>query len=45
MIVFDKLWITMKERNISTYQLRENCGIDSKTDRRLKPPKEAVFVI
>lgn len=36
MIVFDKLWITMKERNISTYQLRENCGIDSKTVRRLK---------
>ncbi|MBR4858888.1 MAG: helix-turn-helix transcriptional regulator [Clostridia bacterium] len=36
MIVFNKLWITMKEKNISTYQLRENCGIDSKTIRRLK---------
>lgn len=36
MIIFDKLWITMKEKNISTYQLRENCGIDSKTIRRLK---------
>ncbi len=36
MIIFDKLWITMKEKNVSTYQLRENCGIDSKTVRRLK---------
>ena len=26
----------MKERNISTYWLREHCGIDSKTVRRLK---------
>ena len=36
MIKFDKLWITMKEKGISTYQLREKCGIDSKTIRRLK---------
>ena len=36
MIVFDKLWITMKNRGISTYQLREKCGIDSKTVRRLR---------
>lgn len=36
MIVFDKLWITMKEKNISTYVLREKCGIDSKTIRRLR---------
>ena len=36
MIVFDKLWKTMKEKNISTYILREKCGIDSKTVRRLK---------
>ena len=36
MIRFDKLWETMKEKNISTYQLREQCGIDSKTVRRLK---------
>lgn len=35
MIVFDRLWITMKNRGISTYQLRERCGIDSKTIRRL----------
>lgn len=36
MIVFDKLWITMKEKGFSTYRLREECGIDSKTIRRLK---------
>ena len=36
MIVFDKLWDTMKEKGISTYRLREECGIDSKTVRRLK---------
>lgn len=26
----------MKEKGISTYQLREKCGIDSKTVRRLR---------
>lgn len=36
MIRFDRLWETMKKQNISTYQLREKCGIDSKTIRRLK---------
>lgn len=36
MIVFDKLWDTMKEKRFSTYLLREKCGIDSKTIRRLK---------
>ncbi len=36
MIVFDKLWITMKEKGFSTYKLREECGIDSKTVRRLR---------
>ena len=36
MIRFDKLWVTMKEKNITTYQLREQCGIDSKTIRRLR---------
>ena len=36
MIVYDKLWKTMKEKGISTYKLREECGIDSKTVRRLK---------
>ena len=36
MIVFDKLWETMAKKGISTYRLREDCGIDSKTIRRLK---------
>ena len=36
MIVFDKLWGTMQKKGISTYQLREKCGIDSKTIRRLR---------
>ncbi len=36
MIVFDKLWETMKEKGVSTYTLRESCGIDSKTIRRLR---------
>ncbi len=26
----------MKEKNVTTYQLRERCGIDSKTIRRLR---------
>ena len=36
MIVFDKLWGVMREKGYSTYRLREKCGIDSKTIRRLK---------
>lgn len=36
MIVFDKLWETMKKKGVTTYQLREKSGIDSKTVRRLK---------
>ncbi len=36
MIVFDKLWKTMKEKGVSTYKLREKCENDSKTVRRLK---------
>ena len=35
-IVYDKLWETMKKKGISTYTLREKGGIDSKTVRRLK---------
>lgn len=35
-IVFNKLWIVMQEKGISTYLLREKCGIDSKTIRRLR---------
>lgn len=36
MIIFDKLWLTMAEKGMTTYQLREKCDIDSKTIRRLK---------
>lgn len=36
MIVFNKLWVTMEAKGFSTYKLREQCGIDSKTIRRLK---------
>ena len=36
MIVFDRLWSTMEKKGVSTYQLRERCGIDSKTVRRLR---------
>lgn len=36
MIRFDRLWITMAERGVTTYELRERCGIDSKTIRRLR---------
>ncbi len=36
MIIFDKLWVIMHQKGVSTYQLRERCGIDSKTIRRLK---------
>jgi len=36
MIVFDPLWKTMEEKGYTTYFLREMCGIDSKTIRRLR---------
>ena len=36
MIIFERLWITMEKRGMSTYQLREQCGIDSRTIRRLR---------
>lgn len=36
MIVFDQLWQVMAEKGVSTYQLREKCGVDSKTIRRLR---------
>lgn len=36
MIKFDRLWKTMEEKGVTTYQLREKCGIDSKTIRRLR---------
>ena len=36
MIKFDRLWETMKQKGVSTYWLREKCGIDQKTIRRLR---------
>lgn len=36
MIAFDKLWKTMSQKGVSTYWLREKCGIDNKTIRRLR---------
>ena len=36
MLRFDRLWETMEKNGVSTYQLREQCGIDSKTVRRLR---------
>lgn len=36
MIKFDKLWETMKIKGVTTYRLREKCGIDRKTIRRLR---------
>ena len=36
MIKFNRLWDTMERKGISTYWLREKCGIDRKTIRRLK---------
>ena len=34
MIKYDKLWKTMEAKGVSTYMLREKCGIDRKTIRR-----------
>ncbi len=36
MIKFDKLWKTMESKGVTTYRLREKCGLDRKTIRRLK---------
>ena len=36
MFKFDKLFETMNQKGVSTYKLREECVIDSKTVRRLK---------
>lgn len=36
MICYDKLWKTMERNGFTTYMLREKCGIDSKTIRRLR---------
>jgi len=39
MIVFDKLWETMKNKGISSYTLIEKHNIDTRTIRRLKANK------
>ena len=36
MIKFDRLWVTLERKGCSTYWLREKCGIDRKTIRRLR---------
>ncbi len=36
MIKFDRLFDTMKKKGVTTYRLREECILDSKTVRRLK---------
>ena len=36
MIVFDKLWITMKNKGVTTYTLREKHGMDTRTIKRLR---------
>lgn len=36
MICYKPLWKTLQKKNVTTYWLREQCGIDSKTIRRLK---------
>ncbi len=36
MIKFDRLFDTMKKKGVTTYRLREECILDSKTVRRLR---------
>jgi len=36
LIRFDNLWRVMEQKGVSTYWLREKCGIDRKTIRRLR---------
>ena len=36
MIIFDKLWITMKNKGVSTYRLREDYGFNTKTIAKLR---------
>ena len=36
MIIFDRLWITMKNKGISTYRLREDHGFNTKTIAKLR---------
>ena len=36
MIIYNKLWDTMKTKGISTYRLREDHGFNSKTIAKLR---------
>ena len=36
MIVFDRLWETMKSKGVSSYKLREEFDFDTRTIRRLR---------
>ena len=36
MIVFDKLWVTMKAKGVSTYTLREKYDFNTRGIRRLR---------
>ena len=36
MIIFDRLWNVMKEREISTYRLREMADLQSRTIKRIQ---------
>ncbi len=36
MIVYDKLWVTLKEKNISQYKLIKEYGIDKAQLQRLR---------
>ena len=42
MINFQKLWKTMGQKNITTYQLKEKSSVDSKTIRRLEAIAEYI---
>ena len=43
MIVYDKLWETMKAKEVSTYVLIEKHNIDTRTIRRLKANKNVTI--
>ena len=36
MIIYNKLWVTMKKKGISTYRLRESHGFNTKTIAKLR---------
>ena len=39
MIIFDKLWVTIKEKGFTKYKIKEQCDIDSRTIKRLRENK------